>query len=777
MKKLLFGLLVGLGLITSLNAFAAFHGCFVNGGCTGVGSVPQGSLLYGSSTNTSLNLLAPGSVGNVLWINPSTGLPDYTATSTLGISGGGGSSITLTTLGSGGAATLIGNVLNIPQYAGSASASGTPGDIQFANAANSFNGNDLFFWDNTNGRLGIGTNTPISPFVVIASTTGVTGLAVNSMGNGNFYVPLGNNRHDTLIGVGAGPINDYNPISGSYIFTAPYTSIGYLAGHNLIASTTAAGVPLPPFGGSGFEGPAAYADTSIGYEALMTATNTAETTAIGNAALKNFVGVSQGNDPYFPSKYISGNTAIGANALLHNINGGENTVIGNDAEADNFNGMGNTVIGFESLFTDSNNWNTAVGDLVGAWTVNTDSNALFGAKTLFFNNTTLHNTIIGAYAGFGNDITKTTASSSANVILGYQGAYALDNGSNNTLIGNNIGFSLSEGKNNTLIGNNIDIASTTSNVLSIDNLIYGSGLTQFTSTSTQVSAGVIGIGTTTPSAKLTIQASTTEANVLQVTASSGEPLITVVNSSTPSTGPTVMINENSKFFTGVSDGSLEVGNKNTGNNFIALIAQGGTAGVDTFTANGTYSVPATSTTDQVLASYSAHGYVNNSYSGGSNAYFSINAANNWTSGSLGTYFSFVNTQIGHSGKHESMRIIDNGNIGIDTTTPLATLVIQGTASSTPNFLIVASTTGQSILQVNAGAVGVNTSTPIADFQATDSGSNSTTTIEFGKSGQTKGSCLKLYRSDGSAVYAFVLAGNTTFSLSTSSTSCASLSGF
>lgn len=76
--------------------------------------------------------------------------------------------------------------------------------------------------------------------------------------------------------------------------------------------------------------------------------------------------------------------------------------------------------------------------------------------------------------------------------------------------------------------------------------------------------------------------------------------------------------------------------------------------------------------------------------------------------------------------------------------------------------------------VPTGSLGIGTTTPIANFQVAN-GTNATTTVEFGSSGQNKGTCIKLYRSDGSAIYASVAAGATTFTLST--TACASVTGF
>jgi hypothetical protein len=63
--------------------------------------------------------------------------------------------ITLTTTGTSGAATFIGNTLNIPQYTGGGG--GTPGgsntQVQFNNSG-SFGGSANFIWDGTNVQLG-----------------------------------------------------------------------------------------------------------------------------------------------------------------------------------------------------------------------------------------------------------------------------------------------------------------------------------------------------------------------------------------------------------------------------------------------------------------------------------------------------------------------------------------------------------------------------------------------------------------------------------------------
>ena len=102
------------------------------------------------------------------------------------------------------------------------------------------------------------------------------------------------------------------------------------------------------------------------------------------------------------------------------------------------------------------------------------------------------------------------------------------------------------------------------------------------------------------------------------------------------------------------------------------------------------------------------------------------------------------------------------------------IVVQAASGQTANLQEWQNSAGSALTVIsNNGSLGVGTSTPIANFQVANG--NATTTMEIGSSGENKGSCMKLYRTDGSAIYAYVAAGATTFTLST--TACANVSGF
>lgn len=116
--------------------------------------------------------------------------------------------ITLTTTGNSGASTLVGSTLNVPNYTllglggvptsrtltingvtqdlsadrtytistgitigTTAIASGTVGRVLFQGTGNVVQQSSSLFWDATNNRLGIGTETPLSPLHVIGSAT------------------------------------------------------------------------------------------------------------------------------------------------------------------------------------------------------------------------------------------------------------------------------------------------------------------------------------------------------------------------------------------------------------------------------------------------------------------------------------------------------------------------------------------------------------------------------------------------------------------------------
>lgn len=74
---------------------------------------------------------------------------------------------------------------------------------------------------------------------------------------------------------------------------------------------------------------------------------------------------------------------------------------------------------------------------------------------------------------------------------------------------------------------------------------------------------------------------------------------------------------------------------------------------------------------------------------------------------------------------------------------------------------------------NAGAfsfdganLGIGSTTAVAVLQATASTSNATTSVEFGKLNQNKGTCITFFDTAGTAVYGFIATGATSFTYTT-----------
>jgi hypothetical protein len=124
----------------------------------------------------------------------------------------------------------------------------------------------------------------------------------------------------------------------------------------------------------------------------------------------------------------------------------------------------------------------------------------------------------------------------------------------------------------------------------------------------------------------------------------------------------------------------------------------------------------------------------------------------------------VGTYAGHYELGSSTLYIDDQDRGNSAGDKVGAL-LYGTFNSTPSL---------QTLTIN-GKVGIGSTTPVANLQVNNPTANSTTTMEVGNAQSNKGSCLKLYRTDGTPVYAYVAAGATTFTLSTSA--CATVTGF
>jgi len=176
------------------------------------------------------------------------------------------------------------------------------------------------------------------------------------------------------------------------------------------------------------------------------------------------------------------NSAVGVDALLSNTTGSENVAVGGLSLTANTTGTENTAIGYDTLVSNTTGtYNVAVGN--HSLELNTSSyNIAVGGNTLINNSTGTQNTVIGYNTGNG-----------------------ITTGSYNTILGANV----------------IGLGATLSN-----NIILADG--QGNRRINVDSSGNVGIGTTTPTAKLDVTSTGTASY-----SASALPTATI---STPTTG-------------------------------------------------------------------------------------------------------------------------------------------------------------------------------------------------------------------------------------------------
>jgi len=220
---------------------------------------------------------------------------------------------------------------------------------------------------------------------------------------------------------------------------------------------------------------------------------------VSGDALINGVTVGRGNGN------ISSNTAIGNSALFSNTTGFDNTANGDSALFSNTTGYANTAYGYKSLYSNiSAASNTAYGNFSLYSLTSGGGNVANGSRTLRDNTTGYYNTANGFGAlqrnttGYSN-----TANGDAALTFnttGYQNtadgdASLLTNttGINNTALGYLADVSAGDLTNATAIGANATVGESNSLVLGSINGVNGA-----------TSDVNVGIGTTTPEAKLDI---------------------------------------------------------------------------------------------------------------------------------------------------------------------------------------------------------------------------------------------------------------------------------
>ncbi|MCW9054563.1 MAG: hypothetical protein OQJ98_01105 [Candidatus Pacebacteria bacterium] len=251
---------------------------------------------------------------------------------------------------------------------------------------------------------------------------------------------------------------------------------------------------------SGSEG---YYNTAVGYDTLLSNTTGSYNSALGYKALySNTTGDS--------------NTAVGKDALRYNTTGFQNTAIGLDALQANTEGYNNSALGFDALYSNTTGYtNIAVG--MSALYRNTegfdnvavgyealhdntigDGSVALGLGALYNNTTGGWNVALGPHAGRYVTGSVANESSEYSVYIGANTKGFADGDSNEIVIGYN---ATGIGSNTVTLGN--------------DSIV------------TTALKGNVGIGTTTPWGKLSIEMDTTDPSFVVSNQGSSTPALYV----------------------------------------------------------------------------------------------------------------------------------------------------------------------------------------------------------------------------------------------------------
>lgn len=107
--------------------------------------------------------------------------------------------------------------LNLDDVISNSIGIGTSGQITFWNSSGTLSGNDNLFWDNTNGRLGIGLNTPLVKLHVYDNSVGDSVYVENTGGIPSIQTYYRNNNVNPTNGSNVGALLFASYFNSTYV--------------------------------------------------------------------------------------------------------------------------------------------------------------------------------------------------------------------------------------------------------------------------------------------------------------------------------------------------------------------------------------------------------------------------------------------------------------------------------------------------------------------------------------------------------------------------------
>jgi hypothetical protein len=314
---------------------------------------------------------------NLIWNNTSKRLglgTTSTADFTLQVAGNVGPN-TDNTYNLGSAAKRWANIFtNSLTITGGLDLGFTAGSVIFQGASALSQNNSKFFWDNTNNRLGLGTNTPSQALTIDGNLAFLSTTATGTSG----ALLIGNKRFMSSLGSSIAFFNsDYTSEENTNTFLGSKSGILLSADEQFLTTD----------------------NTGIGFSALANSNSGwgAYNTAVGSYSLSaNYSG-----------QY---NTAVGANSLWKNQTGDYSVAVG-------FGALGSAISSSKTI---------AMGYNAGYYNVSGSENIFIGHES-GYSNTGTANVMLGSGAG------TNSGSGSGNVFLGTKAGFS-ETGSNRLYI-------------------------------------------------------------------------------------------------------------------------------------------------------------------------------------------------------------------------------------------------------------------------------------------------------------------------------------------------------
>ena len=338
------------------------------------------------------------------------------------------------------------------------------GNLIYGNGMTGGGAGNIGIWQsNPTAKLEVAGQVKITggtPWVGKVLTSDASGLASWQAGGGGTQICPGTGINNTCYGTGSMALNSTgsdNTAYGAYSFYK-----------NTVGRANTSNWSYSLFNNTG-----GLFNSAYGYSSLFNNTTWGFNTANGSYAL---------------SSNIDGayNTANGTYALYSNL-GNSNTAIWHQALFNNYYWSNNVAVWPYSLYSNTSGFiNVALGNNALYNNTTWNSNVAMGQGSLWNSSIWNRNTAIWIYS------LRLSTTWNINTAIGYSAGNNITTGDNNTIIGNNAGLYIFTWSNNIAIGNNGGGSpAAQSDSLYIGGWIYGI-------------SGDIGIGTSTPTAKLEV---------------------------------------------------------------------------------------------------------------------------------------------------------------------------------------------------------------------------------------------------------------------------------